>query len=305
MTDSRGGPAELLNLDPNVVLRAAELNEAFAGSYLQRYERVAQPYDSRDDSARSQQDQPFEGALDPQTFMRLGASCLVHASAYRSLLSPLSSRPLFVRAADLYELLGHSYSVVLATVASHQPILNAHIQKLTNEVETSALPLTPEQLTFSMFAAIDYASTSDLGAAERITGLLGDRSRAFAATPIGRLRLPMGIYADVLSSMNESPSDRGRHSVQVSLFAYLNAAGRSMDYAMRDTYHWRRLQSGLLPVEPEAVAVAMSAAQFMRRHLALDIREMPWDDRVGLAHRVPAYVAGAMLSDNDQTMTVT
>jgi hypothetical protein len=98
-----------------------------------------------------------------------------------------------------------------------------------------------------------------------------DQARASAQMPVGRLRIPLGAIAHVVNAANRVAQEKeGAARLSMALHDALVRMHDVTAAAMADRYHWRRLMSSVLPVEPEAVVLAGVAAAAARRAGAVD-----------------------------------
>jgi hypothetical protein len=87
--------------------------------------------------------------------------------------------------------------------------------------------------------------------------------------PVGRAHVPLRAYlqlitsfgiADAFESLPAQEPDAAIRSIADGMEDLLTRAAESVEVAMGDRYHWTRLQSGLLPVEPEILAATILAS---------------------------------------------
>jgi len=84
---------------------------------------------------------------------------------------------------------------------------------------------------------------------------------------------------------------------------FLTRAGEATRAARTDSYHWRRLRAGLLPVEPEALAASMLVGMTWRDtvggHASDNLREL-----LGGPDLAPLVIAEQILeaSEEDEAM---
>jgi hypothetical protein len=107
-------------------------------------------------------------------------------------------------------------------------------------------------------------------AREMLQGHL-DQARAAAQAPVGRLRIPLGAIAHVVNAADRVAQEQeGPVRLATALHDALVRMHDVTAVAMADRYHWRRLMSSVLPVEPEAVVLAGVAVAAARRAGAVD-----------------------------------
>jgi hypothetical protein len=93
-------------------------------------------------------------------------------------------------------------------------------------------------------------------------------ARPAAEATVGRARIPLGTVAQAVGAAEELAHAEGEmegpmERLRLTLHDALTRMHEVTAAAMADRYHWKRLMSSVLPVEPEAVvlsAVAMAAA---------------------------------------------
>ena len=105
---------------------------------------------------------------------------------------------------------------------------------------------------------------------------MNERWRHFGNVPVGRLGIPLDHYGECALAMREARAEREPRAFAVGMANYLRRASEVMRAASHDRYHWLRLQSAVLPAEPEAIAVTAAAAMLSHRwfdHSAADLSE--------------------------------
>jgi hypothetical protein len=107
-------------------------------------------------------------------------------------------------------------------------------------------------------------------AREMLRGHL-DQARASAQAPVGRLQIPLGAIAHVVNAADRVAQEQeGPARLSTALHDALVRMHDVTAVAMADRYHWRRLMSSVLPVEPEAVVLAGVAVAAAQRVGAVD-----------------------------------
>ncbi len=231
--------AERLDLDPRQLDRAARATELYARGVANI------PADERPDVQQN-------GLLQSATLLTV-------AACYWLLLDPPRSFPLFIEASNLYVSLGRSFAYVVAicgAVRQFPQMPSSHNESGTEiDVEETHHLLLRE--------AWDSALGVSRFDPERVENLLTELSNQ-RAWPTGRLQVPQRSHLAVLrDSINLTSgwshiADSGSIDIDPlarDLQSFLVRADEQVEIAMSDRYHWRRLQSALLPVEPEAVAM--------------------------------------------------
>jgi len=90
----------------------------------------------------------------------------------------------------------------------------------------------------------------------RVAGIL-DKGYQFAPSFVGRLPIPLRFYLSVFSTIDQLSTQKAINPIDVvgPMTSYLRRVDELFDAARTDSYHWTRLQSGILPVEPDVLAV--------------------------------------------------
>lgn len=137
---------------------------------------------------------------------------------------------------------------------------------------------------------------------EAALGNLPEVSARPRATPTGKLRLPLGLYLDVLFEVANIRSEQvepERPFRVAATEAYLARVAEMSSLARADRYHWAMPGIGLLPVEPEAIATCALVDVAMRDVLDRRLSEVI-DVADGLT-AAPALVAVELVSATDGT----
>lgn len=104
-----------------------------------------------------------------------------------------------------------------------------------------------------------------------------DRATSVAATEVGRLRLPLDATMRVVRAVDAMLHDEPGGDVDTlagSAHEFLTRAHDITAEAMNDRFHWSRLMTSVLPVEPEAAAVgAVIMAGAVRRGAADELMQ--------------------------------
>ncbi len=83
-------------------------------------------------------------------------------------------------------------------------------------------------------------------------------------------------------------------TLRESLAEYLRRVDEVVGGAMTDRFHWKRLRSSILPVEPEALATCMTVDPVSRRYTELRVDSLIEDAELTVRQRVLAEVAAAI-----------
>jgi hypothetical protein len=178
------------------------------------------------------------------------ATAFTTAASLWMLLTPDRAIPLLEEAAAQHDAAGSTQADVLR-ICAHAS--DASVDSAFAEEARAARP--PEVTVLALLAPM---ATGHLLPSETESALsnLPEVSERPRATPTGKLRLPLGLYLDVLFEVASIRSER----VDQGLFrasateAYLSRVAEVMSLAQADRHHWEMPGIGLLPVEPEAVA---------------------------------------------------
>jgi hypothetical protein len=90
------------------------------------------------------------------------------------------------------------------------------------------------------------------------------------AVPTGRFGLPLGLYLDFARSFERDIDSQEKEEVPAGARPYLQRIAELTRRAMGDAYHWSRFQTGLLPVEPEPLAMCLMLARDLSTELQFD-----------------------------------
>jgi hypothetical protein len=196
------------------------------------------------------------------------ASAYVLAGSCCSVLDVEDATAAFRAAAADYALLGRSFGAVVRICG-----LSADIEspRRAGSVETNGEEgeIGVEDALYGLLATHWLtASGSEAQAESRdIFGYLSENPTGMSM-PIGRLGLPLHRFLTVSASL-EMPTalaavgaapERRAGAIADGLIGFLERAQEPYSAAMADQYHWSRIQSGLLPVEPEVLAVSVIAS---------------------------------------------
>jgi hypothetical protein len=266
---------EGLDLDQELLTRCARLYEAYA---------------------RSGSKEPSSEGTPVETRM-LKASSFVIAAVYRSVVdSESSAKALFADAAREYLELGNPFHLALAVCAGDEGLVRIYVLSGQQRfLEPQARAVDPNDLLYGLLAAMSMFGSGvydDYPTAELLPSLL-DLGEELSPRPVGRLGLPLRLYLAVGRSIESTAFayDRELTSLRRALSDYLRHVDESVGAAMNDRFHWRRLRSGLLPVEPEALAVCLAADRVSRRLADLAVDALVADAGLTEREQVPARIA--------------
>ncbi len=265
--------AELLNLNPERVRRVGEARLGYARALAEQ--RVG----SSDADTDEVDDLPMWAAGE---YVR-GASLLALCDIERA-------REGFASAAELFRETGRRSWVTLDLAAG---------RRLSRDVVQGGwLSDDPsrKQPDFADTLAA-YDPDPDWGEIDPRT-LSAVREAANSAPPVSRFEVPLRAVVRSLDEANgRSPAPNSTWSERYrDTFACLERMNEPYSVAMRDRFHWQRLQSSVLPVEPEFLAYGVALARLMGRS-DRSLERL----RVEVSERAPAMavmldVAGEILS---------
>lgn len=266
MNGDGGRLAEILGLEPETLTRVAHRTVQWAGaieSQIDEIELGEAPVGPR---------QPRREQLH-----REAASLFAIAGSYRLLLDAGEARPALLAAA------GHSVAVG-STFAHPLAVCGADIGIAGTALKGTDRPLSADDRADVLLGLgwLDMAAPSQ--AMDEARGVLHNHlevARSVAETPVGRLRIPLEATIRVVSEADavaHGGAD-GLAGLAASLHDALIRIHDVTSAAMGDRFHWRRLLSNVLPVEPEAAALGAIAMHATMRHEAdaemLDRLDLP------------------------------
>ncbi len=124
---------------------------------------------------------------------------------------------------------------------------------------------TPDLILAEMLAACFLALQRRDDTFRRIYFQAVEVAAAMPSHPVGRLQWPLRAYFQTTNSLIEWRSVIDR-SMFVRLFSpFAEQLSDTIHSAQRSSYHWRRLYSRLLPIEPESMAVCRTATVVLER----------------------------------------
>jgi len=93
--------------------------------------------------------------------------------------------------------------------------------------------------------------------------------------PVGRLGIQLDHYARCARAMRTARSERNIERFFAEAANYVHRAAEAIRGASHDRFHWRRMQSTILPAEPEAVAMTTAMSMMSHELFQLPISEIP------------------------------
>jgi len=247
--------AEAFGLTPKTLSRVAHRTQQW-GEAIER--EISRPSLSDDVELPSRDDRERK--------RREVASLFAIAGSYRLLLDVDEAAGSLRRSARHFAALGSAFAHPLAVCGTEA------------EISIGALgedrPLSAEERGDVLLALgwLDLTAPTRVATQARnaLQGHL-ELAGAVAETPVGRLRIPLDAAARVISAA-DSVAHEGTalDPLAASLHDALIRIHDVIAAAMRDRFHWRRLLSSVLPVEPEAAALGAIAMAAVMRHEADD-----------------------------------
>ncbi|HEX9198735.1 MAG TPA: hypothetical protein VF865_04205 [Acidobacteriaceae bacterium] len=182
------------------------------------------------------------------------------------MITPSKAILCYRRATEIYRAMNHSYWIVLA-LASGSANEIAAMSSVTDE--TSAL--SPQVVAFAMVG--NEMSEADLrGArAERLNAHWHHAGNI----PIGRLGIPLDHYARCAQAIRAARDKKNVEHFFAEAANYVQRAAEIVRSASHDRFHWRSLQSTVLPAEPEAVAITTAMSMMSHAMFQRSISDMP------------------------------
>jgi hypothetical protein len=261
--------------NPKLVERLARMHEGNAVAHMKR---AAQPHEADASRPGWSQDQ------------MLAASSFVIAASYWSLIDPHRATEGYRNATKVYRDMGHDYWIVLAVATANSnwtvPMLSA--------VDEMRAP-SPQTVAFAMVCNEMYDSYDSGPRTER----LNSRWREIGNYPIGRLGIPLDYYARCARAMRIARGDRNVERFFAEAANYVHRAAEVLRSASHDRFHWLRLESTILPAEPEAVAMTTAMSVMSHTMFKTPISKVPNLDAHGrLLVEIGDEMRGAATGDN-------
>ncbi|MES1240849.1 MAG: hypothetical protein ABUT39_04460 [Acidobacteriota bacterium] len=239
-----------LAYDSELVERLAIVNEGNAAVHLERAEQQ-----------RGKREEAKAGSKWSQHEM-LAASGFVLAASYWSMIAPRKAVDLYRRAARIYRSKGHSYWMILALASLN----DRDIAEIPSFMEETKAP-SPQAVAFSLVGT----ELANADHRER----LAEHWRHAGNPPVGRLGVPLDYYGRCAWAMHAARTEKNSELFFAAGASYVHRAAEVIRSASHDRYHWQRLQSAVLPAEPEAVAMTAAMSSMSQSLFGASIREIP------------------------------
>jgi hypothetical protein len=284
-----------LVLDRDLLDRSATFNEGYA--------RVLEQEPSQDN------------LLDERAMVR--ASSLVVAAVYRALIGDVSPATiLFQEAAEEYQKLDRPFHLALAICGGYKRLTSDQVlRRVRADPSFDPHLLDPETLLYDLLAAMsevgsqavdDYHFDSEFhNESARMLALLFERGDELLPLPVGRLGIPLRLYISIGRKIHGLTVSRDINvaadfadgeliSLKGALTEYLQRVDEVVGGAMNDEFHWTRLRSGVLPIEPEALATCLSVDAVSRRRTDQHVISLVDDTDLTARQKLPAQAATEM-----------
>jgi hypothetical protein len=235
-----------LEHDPRLVERLALMHEGNAMAHMKR----AAERQEAGDASRSGWTQ----------HQMLAASSFVIAASYWSLIDPRRAVKGYRNTARIYREMRHDYWIVLALASAN----DNEITPALYAVDETPAP-NPQMVAFAMVCNEMYDADHNGSRAER----LNSHWREIGNYPIGRLGIPLDYYARCAQAMRAARAKKSVENFFAEVANYVHRAAEVIRNASHDRFHWLRLESTILPAEPEAVAI--TTAMSVVSHTIFDI----------------------------------
>lgn len=185
------------------------------------------------------------------------ATMKIRAAACWCLVSPARARAAFSAATKLYEGLGHPFAIAAAICAGDQ----------TPPKVGSRQPMSPDDRAYeALWLAWRLASRMPVADAE--LRLLARPAEDREWFPAGQLEVPVRLYLEFARGVSRAVPSRNSAPLEPALSRLLQRGTEPIRMAMADRHRWQALATGVMPVEPELLAIGRIA----HRTLA------PWDE---------------------------
>jgi len=195
----------------------------------------------------------------------LGASGFVVAASYWSLIDARKAVALYRAATKIYRDMRHGYWIVLALASASEN----EIAPVLSTVDEIRAP-SPQTVAFAMICNEMY----DAGRRGQRSERLVAHWRQAGNYPIGRLGIPLDYYVRCAQAMHDARAKKSVEGFLVEVATYVHRAAEVLRSASHDRFHWLRLESTVLPAEPEAVAMTTAMSTISRAMFGVPISEM-------------------------------
>jgi hypothetical protein len=206
------------------------------------------------------------------------ATMKIRAAACWCLVNPARAPAAFTAATRMYERMGHPFAIATAICAGHQ----------APPERRSEQPTAPDDQAYDALW-LAWSLASGMTPPDAATGMLGGPADDREWFPAGQLEVPVRCYLEFARGVALALRSGNSQVLTDSLPPLLQRAAEPVRMAMVDRHRWQALSTGVMPVEPELLAIGRIA----HRTLA------PWDEQalsnLGIpsnsVERVPLWIA--------------
>jgi hypothetical protein len=180
----------------------------------------------------------------------------IRLASYLALTDPRSAKASYARAAEIYRRLRSPYCLILA-ICSHDQ------ETIRRVIETDFQTASGDRIDAIVFGSLARLrlSAQNSNRDARLEQVYRDWRRQYrdyaVEGSVGRLKLSPGLYAELLGRLADDNLDSPFG--EMTYREYLRQVEAVMRLVRSDHYHWQSLNSGLFPVEPEVLAVCLTA----------------------------------------------
>jgi hypothetical protein len=173
------------------------------------------------------------------------ATMKIRAAACWCLVSPARAPAAFSEARELYQGLGHPFAIAAAICASEQAL---------PPVEWRQSTALEDRAYRALWLAWSVASRK-VAASAALATPTSDREWL----PAGQLEIPVRLYLNFSRDVANAIRSGDSRPLAWSLPQLLQRGTEPVKIAMADQYHWQALATGVMPVEPELLAIGRIA----------------------------------------------
>lgn len=224
------------------------------------------------------------------------ASSQVLAAVYFSLVDPARGRTAFAEAAETYRGMGNPFWIVLAVCGQNinEPVHWDTANDVAPDAGSAFSALVANAWVTGAFIHRD-AGERDFTRESPLLYRAIDQAARLGMIRVGRLGLPLEYYA---LAAKESLEWSATESSLQALAALLSRAVEPIQGAKADRFHWRRLYSNVLPIEPEILAMCLGLVRrWGRVRPSESLRALGERLRISPVATVPLRVAVDMLHE--------
>jgi hypothetical protein len=175
------------------------------------------------------------------------ASNLLYAASLQLLKEPALAKPIFREAAIYYRMLGMPFWKVCAICADDRELIFSSDQK---EPTAGAYAMTEEDIFYDVLIDFDRWNFNS----EFSTKTFTPRGYSAPQGRMGKLGIPFEFIQNL---MEESHDWNGRQDFNglENLSALLQRIYEFVEINKADEFHWKNMQSSILPLEPLGLAI--------------------------------------------------